>query len=167
MLANTHPSVLLSELPTNVCIPRKLTFVAQRLAYSLLYRRFANNLAAADAPHEADVTRWVFIVVDSHDLLSAGLPAHWLPNLNPELSMTASKTPRPFGPTSPLRFPSHKARIRKDLVHHVPGHDPRVSLTACACCQLRVNLNSGAIRRRRAKHTLPTWTCHDGNQPAR
>lgn len=59
-----------------VSIPERLTFVAQWLACSLLCRRFADSLAAADARLEADVTRYAFIVVDSHHLLSAGLPAH-------------------------------------------------------------------------------------------
>ena len=65
------------RVTNRVCIPEKLAFVAQWLACSLLCRRFADNLAAVDARLEADVTRYVFIVVDFHHLLLAGLPAHW------------------------------------------------------------------------------------------
>jgi hypothetical protein len=53
-----------------------MAFVAQWLACSLLYRRFADCLTAADARLEANVTRYVFIAVDLHHLLPAGLPAH-------------------------------------------------------------------------------------------
>jgi len=45
------------RVTNRVCIPGKLTFVAQWLAYSLLCRRFAPNLAAVGARLEADVTR--------------------------------------------------------------------------------------------------------------
>jgi len=45
------------RVTNRVCIPGKLTFVAQWLAYSLLCRRFADTLAGADARLEADVTR--------------------------------------------------------------------------------------------------------------
>jgi hypothetical protein len=54
-------------------------FVAQLLAYTLPYRRFANALASADARLGADVDRYSFIVSDLHRLLLAGLPAHYGP----------------------------------------------------------------------------------------
>ena len=50
--------------------------VAQWLARTLPYRRFADILADACARLGADVVRYSFIVVDSHHLLLAGLPAH-------------------------------------------------------------------------------------------
>jgi hypothetical protein len=52
------------------------TFVAQWLAYTLPYRRFADLLADACARFGADVDRYSFIVMDLHHLLLAGLPAH-------------------------------------------------------------------------------------------
>ena len=56
--------------------PGFVTFAAQWLAYALPYRRFALTLAGDDARLGADVVRYSFIVVDSHHLLLAGLPAH-------------------------------------------------------------------------------------------
>ncbi|AQV92831.1 hypothetical protein BJN34_03835 [Cupriavidus necator] len=50
--------------------------VAQWLARTLPYRRFADILADACARLGADVVRYSFIAVDSHHLLLAGLPAH-------------------------------------------------------------------------------------------
>jgi len=52
-------------------------FVAQLLAYTLPYRRFACALTGADARLGADVGRYSFIVSDLHRLLLAGLPAHY------------------------------------------------------------------------------------------
>ena len=52
------------------------TFAAQWLACTLPYRRFADTLTDACARLGADVGRYSFIVVDSHHLLLAGLPAH-------------------------------------------------------------------------------------------
>jgi hypothetical protein len=49
---------------------------AQWLACTLPYRRFADTLAGACARLGADVVRYTFIVMDSHHLLLAGLPAH-------------------------------------------------------------------------------------------
>jgi hypothetical protein len=49
---------------------------AQRLAYVLLCRRFAADLAGDSAWLEVDVDRYSFIVSDLHRLLIAGLPAH-------------------------------------------------------------------------------------------
>ncbi len=51
-------------------------FAAQWLAYAPPDRRFACTLAGADARLGADVDRYSFIVVASHHLLLAGLPAH-------------------------------------------------------------------------------------------
>jgi hypothetical protein len=52
-------------------------FVAQLLAYTLPYRRFACSLTDADARLGADVGRYSFIASDLHRLLLAGLPAHY------------------------------------------------------------------------------------------
>lgn len=52
------------------------TFVAQWLACTLPYRRFADTLTDARARLGADVDRYSFIVMDLHHLLLAGLPAH-------------------------------------------------------------------------------------------
>jgi len=52
------------------------TFAAQWLAYAIPCRRFAYTLAGIGARLGADVARYAFIVVDSHHLLLAGLPAH-------------------------------------------------------------------------------------------
>jgi hypothetical protein len=52
------------------------TFVAQWLACTLPYRRFADILTDARARLGADVDRYSFIVMDLHHLLLAGLPAH-------------------------------------------------------------------------------------------
>ena len=50
--------------------------VAQWLACTYPYRRFAGTLTAASARLEAGVVRYTFTVVDLHHLLLAGLPAH-------------------------------------------------------------------------------------------
>ncbi|KAA0998691.1 hypothetical protein FVF58_43370 [Paraburkholderia panacisoli] len=50
--------------------------MAQWLARTLPYRRFADILADTDARLGVDVVRYSFIVVDLHHLLLAGLPAH-------------------------------------------------------------------------------------------
>ena len=50
--------------------------VAQWLACTYPYRRFADNLAAACARLGANVVRYTFIAADLHRLLLAGLPAH-------------------------------------------------------------------------------------------
>ena len=52
------------------------TFAAQWLACTIPCRRFADTLAGTDARLGADVDRYSFIVVDSHHLLLASLPAH-------------------------------------------------------------------------------------------
>ena len=52
------------------------TFAAQWLACTIPCRRFADTLAGAAARLGADVDRYSFIVVDSHHLLLASLPAH-------------------------------------------------------------------------------------------
>src|SRR5262245_53129429 len=54
----------------------EVTFAAQWLAYAHPCRRFAPALAGRHARLGADVDRYSFIVVDSHHLLPAGLPAH-------------------------------------------------------------------------------------------
>ena len=51
-------------------------FAAQWLAYAIPCRRFAGFLANACARLGADVVCYSFIVVDSHHLLLADLPAH-------------------------------------------------------------------------------------------
>ncbi len=53
------------------------TFTAQWLACTFPYRRFARALADTHAWLGADVVRYTFIVMDSHHLLLAGLPAHY------------------------------------------------------------------------------------------
>ena len=54
----------------------KSSIVAQWLACTYPYRRFACTLADACARLGADVVRYTFIAVDLHPLLLAGLPAH-------------------------------------------------------------------------------------------
>src|SRR6185437_14242749 len=54
------PSGVAFRVTKRVGIRENCTFGAQWLAYPFLYRRFADNLAAADARLEADVTRYVF-----------------------------------------------------------------------------------------------------------
>jgi hypothetical protein len=54
--------------------------VAQWLACTYPYRRFADILADACARLGADVVRYSFIAVDLHHLLLAGLPAHLCKN---------------------------------------------------------------------------------------
>ena len=56
----------------------KHSFAAQWLACAFPYRRFAEILADVDARLGADVVRYALIVLDSHQLLLAGLPAHQL-----------------------------------------------------------------------------------------
>jgi len=56
------------------------SIAAQWLAYTYPCRRFANTLTNACARLGADVVRYTFIVVDSHHLLLAGLPAHLCAN---------------------------------------------------------------------------------------
>ena len=68
---------MLLSVKTNTSAPELLqVFAAQWLAYVLPYRRFADTLADAYARLGADVDRYSFIVMDSHHLLLAGLPAH-------------------------------------------------------------------------------------------
>jgi hypothetical protein len=55
------------------------TIAAQWLACTLPCRRFADILTDACARLGADVVRYTFIVMDSHHLLLAGLPAHPTP----------------------------------------------------------------------------------------
>ena len=52
------------------------SFVAQWLARTFPYRRFADILAGACARLGANVIRYFFIAMDLHHLLHAGLPAH-------------------------------------------------------------------------------------------
>ena len=52
------------------------SFAAQWLACTIPCRRFAGTLTGTDARLGADVDRYSFIVVDSHHLLLASLPAH-------------------------------------------------------------------------------------------
>ncbi|CAB3774383.1 hypothetical protein LMG29542_07766 [Paraburkholderia humisilvae] len=52
------------------------SIVAQWMACTLPYRRFADVLTNACARLGADVDRYSFIVMDLHHLLLAGLPAH-------------------------------------------------------------------------------------------
>src|SRR5204863_8053998 len=49
---------------------------AQWLAYASLYRRFASTLTSSRARLEADVVRYTFTVMESHDLLPTDRPAH-------------------------------------------------------------------------------------------
>ena len=58
-------------------------FVAPWLACTFPYRRFAGILANARARLGGDVVRYTFIVVDSHHLHLAGLPAHPVRILDP------------------------------------------------------------------------------------
>ena len=51
-------------------------FAAQWLACALPCRRFAPTLASCNARLGANVIRYIFIVMDSHHLVLAGLPAH-------------------------------------------------------------------------------------------
>jgi hypothetical protein len=52
------------------------SFAAQWLACALPYRRFTTTLADRAARLGADAVRYSFIVMDSHHLVLAGLPAH-------------------------------------------------------------------------------------------
>ena len=62
--------------------------VAQWLACTYPYRRFADTLTVACARLGANMVRYTFIAADSLRLLLAGLPAH----------------PRSFSPRGPHRF---------------------------------------------------------------
>src|SRR5205814_4444662 len=55
---------------------RYICFAAQWLACALPCRRFAHILADARPPLGAEVGRYAFLVMDSHRLLLAALPAH-------------------------------------------------------------------------------------------
>jgi hypothetical protein len=72
----TRLAVLPSACGNVVGTRDDISFAVQWLACTLPYRRFAGTLAGDCARLGADVTRYVFIVVDFHHLLSAGLPAH-------------------------------------------------------------------------------------------
>ena len=54
----------------------RTSFAAQWLACTLPCRRFDATLAGVAARLGAEVARYAFLVVDSHHLLLAGLPAH-------------------------------------------------------------------------------------------
>src|SRR3954462_15571206 len=73
------------------------TFAAQWLACTIPCRRFADTLAGAAARLGADVVRSSFIVVDSHHLLLASLPAHshgfWCSHLNAPIHRDAKGCP--------------------------------------------------------------------------
>ncbi len=56
----------------------KHSFAAQWLACVSPCRRFADTLAGVNARLGADVVRYTFIVLGSHQLLLAGLPTHQL-----------------------------------------------------------------------------------------
>lgn len=56
----------------------KHSFAAQWLADAIPCRRFAHTLTGVNARLGADVVRYTFIALDSHQLLLAGLPAHQL-----------------------------------------------------------------------------------------
>ena len=58
-------------------------FVAPWLACTFPCRRFADILTDARARLGGDVARYAFIVVDSHHLHLAGLPAHPIRVLHP------------------------------------------------------------------------------------
>jgi hypothetical protein len=53
---------------------KEISFAAQWLACTYPCRRFADTLADAHARLGADVTRYIFIAMDFHHLLFAGLP---------------------------------------------------------------------------------------------
>ncbi len=67
----------------------EFSIVAQWLACTLPYRRFADTLADACARLGADVVRYSFIAVDLHHLLLAGLPAHPCENPGPRCEVAA------------------------------------------------------------------------------
>ena len=60
-------------------------FAAQWLAYAIPCRRFADALAGNCARLGADVVCYSFIAADLHHLLLAGLPAHSLLGLQPNM----------------------------------------------------------------------------------
>jgi hypothetical protein len=65
-------------LPSALCYcvgtRKEISFAAQWLACTHPCRRFAGTLTDAHARLGADVTRYVFIAMDFHHLLFAGLP---------------------------------------------------------------------------------------------
>ena len=71
----TRLAVLPSACGNVVGTRDDISFAVQWLAYTFPYRRFADTLAGDCARLGANVTRYVFIVMDFHHLLSAGLPA--------------------------------------------------------------------------------------------
>jgi len=64
------------RLRNGVGAPNIPSFAAQWLAYASLYRRFTSALTSGRARLEVDVVRYTFIVMESHHVLLAGLPAH-------------------------------------------------------------------------------------------
>ena len=70
------PARIAFRQQNNVGAQKKADFAAQWLAYAIPCRRFADVLAGNCARLGADVVCYSFIVVDSHHLLLAGLPAH-------------------------------------------------------------------------------------------
>jgi len=72
----TRPNVLPSDSGTSSA-PRFTDSIAARwLAYASLCRRFTSALASSHARLEVNVVRYTFIVMESHHVLLAGLPAH-------------------------------------------------------------------------------------------
>jgi hypothetical protein len=91
---NSAPARIAFRQQNGVSAQNDVDFAAQWLAYAIPYRRFACILADVCARLGADVVCYSFIVVDSHHLLLAGLPAHSaldpeLPNLNRYLIILA------------------------------------------------------------------------------
>ena len=71
-----RPNVLPSDTRTSSA-PRITDSIAARwLAYASLCRRFTSALASSRARLEVNVVRYTFIVMESHHVLPAGLPAH-------------------------------------------------------------------------------------------
>ena len=71
-----RPNVLPSDTRTSSA-PRITDSIAARwLAYASLCRRFTSALASSSARLEVNVVRYTFIVMESHHVLPAGLPAH-------------------------------------------------------------------------------------------
>jgi hypothetical protein len=73
---NSVPAHLAFRQQNGVSAQDDVDFAAQWLAYAIPCRRFADILADACARLGADVVCYSFIVVDSHHLLLADLPAH-------------------------------------------------------------------------------------------
>jgi hypothetical protein len=72
----TRPNVLPSATRTSSA-PRITDSIAARwLAYASLCRRFTSALASSRARLEVNVVRYTFIIMESHHVLPAGLPAH-------------------------------------------------------------------------------------------